>query len=57
MKNEELNAFLEAVDKAKAGDKTAFDDISIQLDGEEEASPAFGLENKKPERKSQYEKN
>lgn len=52
MKKEELDAFLDAVDKAKSGDKTAFNGVSIQLDGEEEASPAFGLENKK-ERKRQ----
>lgn len=52
MKQEELNAFLDAVDKANNGDKTAFDGVSIQLDGEEETSPAFGLENKK-ERKRQ----
>lgn len=47
MKNDEINAFLDAVDKANAGDETAFDGVNFQLDGEVEASPAFGLENKK----------
>lgn len=57
MKNDEINAFLDAVDKANAGDENAFEGVNITLDGDMEASPAFGLENKKPERKSQYEKN
>lgn len=47
MKNDEINAFLDAVDKANAGDENAFEGINFRLDGDKEASPAFGLENTK----------
>ena len=53
MKNEEINAFLDAVDKSKAGDEKAFDGLNIALDGDElivNQSP--GIENK-TERKRQ----
>ena len=53
MKNDDLNAFLDAVDKSNAGDENAFEGVNITLDGDIEASPAFGLENKKTERKRQ----
>lgn len=53
MKNEEINAFLDAVDKSKAGDEKAFDGLNVALDGEEFiVNPPLGAENKH-ERKSQ----
>lgn len=53
MKKEEIDAFLDAVDKHKAGDKKAFDGLNIALDGEDFiVNPPLGAENKQ-ERKSQ----
>lgn len=52
MKKEEINAFLDAVDRANDGDKNAFDGMSVNLDGEESiVISASGPENKK-ERKN-----
>lgn len=48
MKKEELDAFLDAVDKANSGDENAFDGMSVVLDGEESiVISASGPENKK----------
>lgn len=53
MRKEELDAFLDAVDKSKSGDKNALDGVNIALDGEEFiVNPPLGAENKH-ERKSQ----
>lgn len=35
MKKEEIDAFLDAVDKRKAGDEKAFDGLNIALDSED----------------------
>ena len=53
MKNEDINAFLDAVDKSKAGDEKAFDGMNIALDGDDFiVNPPLGAENKH-ERKRQ----
>ena len=57
MKKEEIDAFLDAVDKCDTGDKNAFDGVNIALDDDEFfVNPPRGAENKK-ERKNPHDQN